>query len=36
MLPPPTRRQVLAALARLFDDDVPLMIDTALLLARRR
>jgi trans-aconitate methyltransferase len=36
MLPPPTRRQLLAALTQLFDDEVPLMIDTALILARRQ
>jgi SAM-dependent methyltransferase len=36
MLPPPARRSLLAALTDLFDDEVPLTIDTALLLARRR
>jgi trans-aconitate methyltransferase len=34
MLPPPARQELLAALTRLFDDEVPLMIDTTLLLAR--
>jgi SAM-dependent methyltransferase len=36
MLPPSTRQKLLAALTRLFDDEVPLMIDTTLLLARHR
>jgi hypothetical protein len=36
MLPPPTRRDLLAALTDSFGDEVPLAIDTTLLLARRR
>jgi SAM-dependent methyltransferase len=36
MLPLPARQDLLAALTRLFDDEVPLMIDTTLVLARRR
>ncbi|MCA2211404.1 class I SAM-dependent methyltransferase [Jidongwangia harbinensis] len=36
MLPAPTRRDLLAALSDLFDDEVPLLVDTALVLARRR
>lgn len=35
MLPPPVQRDLLAALTDLFGDEVPLEIDTALLLARR-
>ncbi|MBM2618780.1 class I SAM-dependent methyltransferase [Actinoplanes sp. LDG1-06] len=35
MLPPSTRRPLLAALEALFDDEVPLAIHTTLLLARR-
>lgn len=36
MLPPPIRRDLLAALTQLFSDHVPLVIHTTLLLARRR
>ncbi|MEV4280040.1 hypothetical protein [Actinoplanes xinjiangensis] len=36
MLPPSVRRELLAALTSLFDDDVPLVMHTTLLLARRR
>jgi hypothetical protein len=36
MLPPPIRRDLLAALTQLFGDEVLLMIHTTLLLARRR
>jgi len=36
MLPPSIRRDLLAALTRLFGDEVPLVIHTTLLLARRR
>ena len=36
MLPPPTRRALLAALTTLFPDEIPLAIDTTLLLARRQ
>jgi trans-aconitate methyltransferase len=35
-LPAPTRRALLAGLTELFDDEVPLMIGSTLLLARRR
>jgi hypothetical protein len=33
-LPPPTRQRMLADLAALFDDEVPLLIDATLVLAR--
>jgi SAM-dependent methyltransferase len=36
MLPPPARQDLLSALATLFSDEVPLVIHTTLLLARRR
>jgi SAM-dependent methyltransferase len=36
MLPPSIRRDLLAALRQLFSDEVPLVIHTTLLLARRR
>jgi SAM-dependent methyltransferase len=36
MLPPPARQKMLADLTGLFDDEVPLTIDTTLILARRR
>ncbi|MEU4155431.1 class I SAM-dependent methyltransferase [Actinoplanes sp. NPDC026670] len=36
MLPPPVREELLAAWATLFTDEVPIMIHTTLLLARRR
>jgi SAM-dependent methyltransferase len=35
MLPPPTRRALLADLTALLGDEVPLVVDTTLLLARR-
>jgi SAM-dependent methyltransferase len=35
MLPPPTRGAIFTALTDLFDDEVPLVVDTTLLLARR-
>ena len=35
MLPPPIRRNVLAALTPVYDDEVPLVVHTTLLLARR-
>jgi SAM-dependent methyltransferase len=36
MLPPPIRQNLLAALTQVFSDEVPLVIHTTLLLARRR
>lgn len=36
MLPPPTRRDLLAALTESFSDEVPVVIHTTLILARRR
>jgi SAM-dependent methyltransferase len=36
MLPPPVRRDLLTDLTELFDDEVPLAIDTTLLLSRRQ
>jgi SAM-dependent methyltransferase len=36
MLPPPVRRDLLAALTGLFDDEIALTIDTTLVLGRRR
>jgi hypothetical protein len=35
MLPEATRREVMTDLDRLFGDEVPLVIDTTLILARR-